>query len=436
MDNLLIRLINKIEKSAFCVFLCSLLMLSCASTPLPRGGSVTVPEDFFGLVHAGRRLTPEENQLLDEMQVQWVLNTFYWGSIESEKGNFDFSRYDAFVDSVKSQGIKIVAVLAYDTPWLYPNRKTKSTVSSEHLPYFLNFVEETVRHFQGRVDVWEIWNEPNFVRFWKSKIGEYYELTRQTAQRIREIDPEAYILGGAFIGAPSSFIRNMHRANAMENLDGLAFHPYALNPTSAMRIYDNFLKILSEINFTGSVWITEAGYPTGGWYPTKAPLNEFPSYVVRTIVGAAARGASTLLWYELYDRADAGTKSNDSEAYFGLAYPDYTRKNGGWAYELCARFLPGSRYTPELPVREGIASNIVSFCFLGGTSGNNTLILWNDRNGNQNIRLTLSGNIYLYDISTGISSPLLDGTILAIGSQPLFITWQGTDIPRLSRTNQ
>ncbi|MDR0312073.1 MAG: cellulase family glycosylhydrolase [Treponema sp.] len=425
-------IINSIIKAAYSL-LFLLFVLSCASTPLPKNSSAIVPEDFFGIVHAGRTRSPEEYELLDAMGAKWILNTFYWNSIEGEKGSFNFSGYDAFVDTAISQGKKVLVVLGYEASWLFPEGNSKCYISPENLPHFLDFVEETVRHFQGRVAAWSVWNEPNISRFWKGPRKDFFELTRLAAQRIRETDPDAYIIGGVFVRSPDGFIKAMYKAGAMEGLDALAFHPYALNPRGAMQVYDNFSKVLSQINYTGPVWITEAGYPTGGWYPTKVSLEEQPAYVVKTIVGAAARGARALLWYELFDSQNEGQAgdSRDSERFFGLAYPDYSRKNGAWAYELCARYLPGSRYTAELPLRENIPSNIVSFCFMGGISGNNALILWNDRNRAQTINLQLPAPALLHDITNGRNSPLAAETALEVGNQPLIITWQGTATPRI-----
>jgi hypothetical protein len=155
--------------------------------------------------------------------------------------------------------------------------------------------------------------------------------------------------------------------------------------------------------------------------------------VVKTITGAAARGTRTFVWYELFDYRNKGEENNkwNSEDYFGLLYPNFDRKDGAWAYELCARYLPGSRYTSELPSRENIPKNIVSFCFLKGASGFNTLILWNDRNRTKKINLQLPAPSLLHDITTGKNRPLPEETVLDVGKQPLIITWQGTDIPRL-----
>jgi hypothetical protein len=143
------------------------------------------------------------------------------------------------------------------------------------------------------------------------------------------------------------------------------------------------------------------------------------------------------MWYHLFDNYNEGeVPSNvmmDSEKYFGLVYPDYNRKSGSWAYQLCANFLPGSRYTPDFPVKENITSNIVSFCFMNGVSGNNTLIIWNDKSRTQKVRLHLPVPALLHDLSSNNSRPLLPETVLDITNQPLFITWQGPGIPRLSQ---
>ena len=387
------------------------------------------------MVHAGETRSTKEYELLDEMGVTWILRTFNWDRIERQRGVFDFTVYDEYVDTAKQNDKKVLAVLGFEALWLYPEGKSKHYVSPENIPDFLNYVGKTVSHFKGRVDVWEIWNEPN-IRFWKGPRKEFYELSRLTAIKIRETDPDAYILGGVFWRSPGGFIKGMHKAGAMENLDALAFHPYAVNPRGAMRTHDRFLRVLNEINYAGPVWITEVGYPTGGWYPSRVSLAELPSYVVKTIAGAAARGTRSLLWYQLFDRYNEhevppDTRSN-SEAFFGLVYRDYQRKDGAWAYELCARYLPGSHYVPELPIRENIADSIVSFCFLDGTSGNNTLIVWNDRSRVQRIYLHLNAQALLHDISTGSSRPMTPQTVLEIGKQPLIITWQGTARPLLS----
>ncbi|MCL2719888.1 MAG: alkaline phosphatase family protein [Treponema sp.] len=409
----------------------SILFFSCSSTPMPRLGSVTVPNDFLGFVHAGHSGTTEEFQLLDEMGAVWLLHTFYWWEIEREQGNFNFTWYDNFVNSAKENNKKVIACIAYDTDWIRTGKKTHY-ISPDDIPHFLNFIEVLINRYKGKVDVWQIWNEPNWI-FWKGSDREFYELTRQAAQKIREVDPDAYIIGGGLWRTPKGFIRGMHKAGAFENVDAISFHPYAVNPRGSMKLFDSFIKIMDEINFTGDIWITEVGYPTSGWYPTKVSLDNLSSHVIKTIAGAAARGARTLIWYEFSDPHNYGENPNtrDSEMYFGLTYPNRTRKNGGWAYELCGRFIQGSQYIPQLPVRNNIPSSIISFYFRNNETDINTLILWNDRNRTQNIRVSLSSSFTLHNITNGTSVLLPDNSILEINNEPSFITWHGDTVPNI-----
>jgi len=417
------------KKICLFAFLLPLFIFSCSSTKLSSGGqTVTIPEDFFGLVHAGRSLESKENEILAEMGCKWVLNTFYWHSIESQKDNFDYDYYDKFVSENKKQGRKIVALLGYGTDFSYHNGKNKKYVSKKYLPFFLRYVEETVRRYKGQIDVWCVWNEPN-IHFWNGTEREFFELSKLTTDVIRKTDPDAYIIGGAFSRTPVGFIKRMHKAGAVEVLDALAFHPYDINPSGSIRLYDLFTKTLSEINFSRPVWVTEVGFPTGGWSPINVSNDKIPEYFVKTVTGMSARGARTFFWYQVNDELNAGEKKFNFEGFFGLLNKDFSRRPGSWAYGLCARFLPGSRYAPELPKRENMPSNIVSFCFFDGISDSNTLILWNDRKNKQKIALTLPASALLHDISTGQNVPLPAETSLDVTEKPLFITWQGPETP-------
>jgi hypothetical protein len=417
------------KKICFYGLLLPLIIFSCSSTRLPSGGqAVTIPEDFFGIVHAGQSLELKEENILEELKCVWVLSTFYWNSIEPKKDSFDYSYYDKLVDGNKKHGRKIIALLGYEAGFSYPKLKNKKYISKEYLPFFLRYVEETVRRYKGQVDVWCVWNEPNILA-WRGTDREFFELSKLTAGVIRKTDPDAYIIGGAFSRTPVGFIKRMHKAGAVEGLDALAIHPYDFNPSGSMRLYDLFTKTISEINYSAPVWVTEVGYPIGGWSPVNISYKKVPEYLIKTIAGISARGARTLLWYQINDDWEVGKTSFDFEGFFGLLNEDFSRRPGSWAYELCARFLPGSRYFPELPKKENIPSNIVSFCFLDGVSGDNTLILWNDRKNTQKIELNLPATALLHDISTGQNVSLPAQASLDVTEKPLFITWRGPETP-------
>lgn len=246
---------------------------SCASYPANVSGEGRlIPDDFAGIVHAGWTRSQEEYNHLEYLGAKWILHTFSWSSIEPNQGEWDFQRYDDLVDTALASGVKVLGVLAYDVRWIHDENPSRY-IPSDKLPFYLEYVRRTVEHFRGRVDAWCIWNEPNTTRFWTGTNEGFFELTRQAADVVKETDSGVILLGGAvnrgYFGLPEKFIRGLFESGAMDKVDGVAFHPYELNPARSLTLYEKFRKIVSDYGFEDKIWITEAGYPTGGRYPTK-----------------------------------------------------------------------------------------------------------------------------------------------------------------------
>jgi len=403
------------------------LFNSCVSTKFDFPQNVAIPKDFAGIVHAGRTGTEEEFAYLNYLGASWVLNTFYWDSIEPEQGEWEFSSYDIFVDNNKAAGLKVLGVLAYDVGWIHEDGKGRNYIPPQRLPDFLQYVRKTVEHFRGRVDAWCIWNEPNF-HFWNGTDDEFVELSRHAADTVREVDSEVILLGGAFnrgvFGLPERFIRKLFESGAMNKVDAVVFHPYELNPSRSALLYDRFIKIADDYDFGNKIWITEIGYPTGGWYPTKVQEKKFPEYVIKTWVLLAARGAQKILWYQLFDPVERS--NGNSEDFFGLvrSNQDYTSK-GAEAFRLCAQFLSETNcYVQESDA--GLPKSIRSFWFKG--TEKSALVLWKDGLGSKQIRLQLSGTDHtLHDIVSGTESQIQPDVVLQVTRTPVFITWNGSE---------
>jgi len=338
----------------------------------------------------------------------------------------------------KSAGKKLLAILAYDTPWLFEEKNAPRKITARELPRYLNYVETVVRRYKGKIDAYEIWNEPNLTEWYGTK-DEFITMTRAAIKVIRSIDPDAKILAGAFARVPKGFIRRMARAGVFDEADGISFHPYALNPEGVIRLCDSLTEVLAEENFSGEIWVTETGYPTKGWYPTRVSEKNFPSHIVKTLAGLAVRNIRVLLWYELFDlrKPDDVRSTWNSEDFFGIAYPNLTVKAGYRAFSLCGKNLAGKEYRPELPLREDLPGRTVSLCFTGEE---NTLLVWNESGASLSARLTLPGSDRrLYDINTGEYRALDEETEITITKTPLFFTWKGgctgSDVsePALSR---
>jgi len=390
---------------------------------------VGIAPDFSGLVHAGQTNTAEEYALLDRMGVSWLLATFYWSRIEPADDQWDFDWYDRYVDTAKAAGKKIIGVLGYDVPWIHENEKFSRYIPPDKMHYFTDFVRQTAEHFRGRVDAWCIWNEPNFNN-WNGSKKDFFTLTGLAAEAIREADPDVILLGGAFnrniTGLPKAYIRGLYESGAMEKTDAVAFHPYELSPKRTLKLYNAFRKISDVYGFGSRIWITEVGYPTGGWYPTATTEKKFPAFVVKTIVKLASEGAQKVMWYQLAD-PNVREKRN-SEDYFGLVRSDndYTSK-GAEAFRLCALYLSGTVYRPGLPQRRNMPKTLKAFYFENPGSGG-TLVLWKEGKPVQLNPLQLELNdpdiVYnLHDPVSGNTVWLGCETDFTVCSMPVFITW-------------
>jgi hypothetical protein len=360
------------------------------------------------------------------MGASWLLTTFYWDRIEGTDGQWYFDDYDTYVDTAKTAGKKILGVLAYDVPWIHKDGKARFYIPPDKLHLYLRYVRRTAAHFKGRVDAWCIWNEPNFV-FWKGSRDEYFSLARQAADALREADSDVILLGGAFnrgvSGLPTAYIKGLFESGAMDKADAVAFHPYELTPRRTARLFLDFRARAARYGFGDRIWVTETGYPTGGWYPTVVSEKKFPAYIVKTFAGLAVNGAKRILWYQLFDPQNR-SKTN-SEDYFGLvrSRDDYSSK-GVQAFRLCALYLAGAAYRPEFSPLKNLPNTFHSFYF-EQPSGGRTLVLWNDGRA---INLTLNvpgSDCTRHDIVTGDAEAIPAQTPIAVGSTPVFITWRG-----------
>jgi hypothetical protein len=389
--------------------------------------SRNVPDDFLGINPHNYIFQGEGAKLLDNLGIVWIRRDAYWGSLEDGKGNWDFSGLDKIIESDKKNGKKDILILNYDAAWIHSNGEKRPNVTLDELPYYLNFVETVVKRYKGRIEAYEIWNEPNYKRFWKGSEKDFFELTKQAALKIRECDSGAKIVAGAFSWVPQGYVKRMFSYGAMENVDAVSFHPYDINPYRVVSLYKTIARIAAQFSFKGEIWVSEAGYPTAGWYPHKVSEKRFPEYIVKTIAGFSVQNVRALLWYTLFDEYNKGEEVSkwDSEDFFGLVYPDFTAKNGAAAFALCGKYIQGRKYDPAFPQRLNIPASIDSLCF-AGEDGSNTLVIWNNGLGAIKLHLTLGGtDHFLHNIETGNPEPFQDASVINVSSTPVFITWQG-----------
>lgn len=110
-------------------------------------------------------------------------------------------------------------------------------------------------YFYG-IKYWEIWNEPDFVPFWRGTPEQYYELYEKSARAIQSVDATAKIGGPAntthndYTGLEESFLQFV-KDNKLP-LDFYTFHFYAnksVNPHDNARWGEYFRNLLDSYGF-------------------------------------------------------------------------------------------------------------------------------------------------------------------------------------------
>lgn len=392
-------------------------------------------EDFCGT--ALGRFTGDEAEYvrLENLGVRWVRDHFSWRDIEPKNNSYDFSRYDAFMSNIASHNIKVIAMLNYPPSWV--DSSTSAYVPPEHIDDYLEYVEATVTHFNDSVDAWEIWNEPNLERFWDGPIEDYYYLFGKAVDLIHEIDPDLYIVQGAYSAASSFWVppnlEDMFRAGIMEHVDAISIHVYNFDPDTLYQFIKQYIAVGEKYNFTGDYLITELGNPTGGSYPHMVTHKELAENVVKSLTIASTLQIKTFIWYCTRDSGDKYEPEADlrnSERYFGLMYKNYTWKMGAYSFNLFSKYCSTSELRPDLIQISGIAASDLMTALYQKSDGTSTLVMWYSPTLYESgtIRLiidvtNIQGELLKHDIYDG-TNIALDGNVVEIGSIPVILTFK------------
>jgi hypothetical protein len=174
-------------------------------------------------------------KLVKEAGFRWVKQEFAWREIEGAgAGVFDWSNPDRVMDQIDAYGLNVIARVGVQPEWAgggYPD-----VGPPENYQDFANFLQALASRYQGRIDAYQIWNEPNLAREWGNRPpnpAEYTEMLKIAHESVRRVDPQAYVISAGL--APTTrwdetavpdtvFIQGMYDAGAQPFFDLLGAH--------------------------------------------------------------------------------------------------------------------------------------------------------------------------------------------------------------------
>ncbi len=345
-----------------------LFLMLCGLLILPQSafaGKKQKIKQAFGMnMHIRQRVSESDwEEVMDQAEeagVQWGREEFRWDTIEPSDDSFSWNAYDSVVDQYEAHGIKMVGLLTYSSEWANP----KGEFYPPDTTAWKDYVGTVAKRYKGRVDYWEIWNEPNHEGFWKGTTKEYATLIEAASDTITAKNPDAKIVLGGLSGADTDFLDELYtELNNPSVIDVVAIHPYRTSNggfnASPEKSKDGLNTLRTDILNIKSIvrrhdkkntpiWLTEIGWPT---HTDGVSEKEQAQYLMRTYTAALTiPQVKKLFWYSFNDTSSDKT---DAESNFGIVDVNYKKKKAFSAYSFTKKHLTKAYLKKNQPILLG-----------------------------------------------------------------------------------
>ncbi|HLZ28520.1 MAG TPA: cellulase family glycosylhydrolase [Chloroflexota bacterium] len=241
------------------LFLSSWLLLGTAcsvptppsppASPLPKPAALASPPPLVGgripttdpAVHVflwgNSSTTARDLQLARNAGFQWVKQRFEWRYIEGKsRGNFEWNEPDRIVDAISQSGLRIIARVDNQPQWASSRVTWPGTGPPDDPQAWSDFLTALATRYKGRIQAYEIWNEPNLDREWgdaKPDAVAYTSMLKASYAAIKAADPQALVVSAGMSPTTTNnaqaipdleFIRQMYAAGAKDSFDVLGVH--------------------------------------------------------------------------------------------------------------------------------------------------------------------------------------------------------------------
>lgn len=124
----------------------------------------------------------------------------FWGQIEPEKGKFDWSAVDAYVNQLQSPEEGLIALFS-SSQWATKRNSFLLPPSPAVDPGdYYRFVHAVVKHCRGRVRYWQNDSEPNNPVYWAGSKEEFVGQLKVFYKAVKDADPGAVVVVGGYDG--------------------------------------------------------------------------------------------------------------------------------------------------------------------------------------------------------------------------------------------
>lgn len=303
--------------------------------PAVSHADVVVPADGYGF---GQGASPtwssfaDTNRELDAVAgtgASWYRLAVDWSVIEKAKGQYDWAYLDNAVNTATAKGLRVLGVLLYTPTWARPPALNSliPSVPPANAADYADFAAKAAQRYAGRVQAWQMWNEPNlpiFMGFTENRAAVYAELAKAAYPAIKAANPGAtVVLAGLSrkLGpdSPAGFLRQLYDAGVGGSFDAAATHPYVTpgginaDPEGGWSAIRQMRDVMNAAGDGGKkIWLTELGAPTADT-PEGVSQQEQAKQITDVLTAAAGLGyVGPAFIYSIRDNNSANRGDNES----------------------------------------------------------------------------------------------------------------------------
>ncbi len=236
----------------------------------------------FGMNHAYP--WPHLLDLSRKAGLVWVRDwSLKWMEVEPEEGRFTFVETDHQINRPLRHGMSVLCLLPFpSSPWSaggaaptevgmsYEERRAVVARAPKDAKQFANYVERTIGHYKGRVEWFQVFNEPLFTSYALPRsegysATDYAVYTKAFAGAARRANPSSKILGGiGYIreGQIMNDFEEFFRAGGLDVIDAVDIHcyPRIRPPEFIEELLESLNALMDRHGGRKPIWLTEYGY--------------------------------------------------------------------------------------------------------------------------------------------------------------------------------
>ena len=123
-----------------------------------------------------------------------------WGALEPARGQYDWHSLDTWVSQAQAHHVQFDYLFLNTPQWASTkpneacNRGPVGCAAPPNPQAWEEFVTALVTRYKGKINSYELWNEPNVIGYWTGSQQQMVDMASRAYKIIKSIDPQAQVV--------------------------------------------------------------------------------------------------------------------------------------------------------------------------------------------------------------------------------------------------